>query len=210
VSVENVQEAYGRWADEYTERFASMEAVDERDRKLVSQWAGGITGRVIDAGCGPGHWTDFLNGLGCDVEGVDLTPRFVEIARSRFPGVPYRVGQLTDLGVPDHSVSGILSWYSIIHTDPVGVPRILDEFARCLRDDGTLVLGMFEGPQVEPFGHTVTTAYFWSIEEMSQRLAESGFHVEATEARTDGKRPHAAIVARRLPRRPPFTLETRG
>jgi SAM-dependent methyltransferase len=198
VSVDDVRDAYGRWSDEYADRFASTEAMHELDRKLVSQWADEITGRIIDAGCGPGQWADFLSGQGCDVEGVDLVPHFVDIARSRFPTVPYRVAELKDLGVPDRSVAGILSWYSIIHTHPDDVPRILDEFARCLCDGGTLLLGMFEGAQVEPFSHTVTTAYFWSIEEMSQRLVESGFRVEATESRADGKRPHAAIVARRV------------
>lgn len=198
MSVDDVRDAYGRRAEEYADLFASTEAMDERDRKLVSEWAGGITGRIIDAGCGPGQWADFLRGQGCDVEGVDLVPRFVDIARSRFPAVSYRVAELTDLGVPDRSVSGILSWYSVIHTDPDDLPRILGEFARCLCDGGSLLLGMFEGPQVEPFAHAVTTAYFWSIEKMSQRLVESGFQVEATETRADGKRPHAAIVARRV------------
>jgi SAM-dependent methyltransferase len=198
--VDDVREAYGRWADEYADLFASTEAMHELDRKLVSQWAGAITGRIIDAGCGPGQWTDFLHSQGCDVEGVDLVPRFVDIARSRFPGVPYRVAELADLGVPDRSVAGILSWYSIIHTDPDDVPLILGEFARCLRDGGSLLLGMCEGDEVEPFDHTVATAYFWSIEEMSQRLHASGFQVEATESRTGGKRPHAAIAARRVRR----------
>ena len=199
MGVDVVRDAYGRWADEYADLFASTEAMHELDRKLVSGWAGGVTGRIIDAGCGPGQWTDFLSGQGCDVEGVDLVPRFVDIARSRFPGVSYRVGELTDLGVPDGSVAGILSWYSIIHTDPDDVPRILGEFARCLGDGGSLLLGMVEGARVEPFAHTVTTAYFWSIEEMSQRLADAGFQVQATDRRADGKRPHAAIVARRVP-----------
>ena len=195
--VDDVRESYGRRAVEYADLFANLEAMDERDRKLVSQWAGELKGPVIDAGCGPGQWTDFLRVEGCDVEGVDLVPGFVEIARSRFPDVSYRVGELTDLGVPDGSLAGILSWYSVIHTAPDDVPAILDEFARCLRDGGGLLLGMFEGPEVEPFDHAVTTAYFWSVEEMSRRLATAGFQVEATETRADGKRPHAAIVARR-------------
>jgi len=58
---------------------------------------------------------------------------------------------------------------------------------------------MFEGTRVEPFPHAVTTAYFWPVEAMSQRLVDAGFHVEATESRVDpGKRPYAAIVARRV------------
>ncbi|MFI7065817.1 class I SAM-dependent DNA methyltransferase [Kribbella sp. NPDC050124] len=198
MSVDDVRDAYGRRAEEYADLFASTEAMDERDRKLVSQWAGELTGRIIDAGCGPGQWTDFLQRQGCDVEGVDLVPGFVDIARARFPGVSYRVGELDDLGVPDRSLAGILSWYSIIHTHPDDVPRILAEFARCLCDGGGLVLGMFEGPALEPFDHAVTTAYYWSFEEMSKRLGEAGFEVEATESRQGAKRLEATVVARRV------------
>jgi SAM-dependent methyltransferase len=198
MSVGDVRDAYGRRAEEYAALFGSQEAMHELDRTLVSRWAGELSGRMIDAGCGPGQWTDLLRSQGCDIEGVDLVPRFVTLARSRFPDSSFRVAELDELGVPDRSVAGILSWYSIIHTVPEDVPRILGEFARCLCDGGSLLLGLFEGPRVEAFPHAVTTAYFWSIEEMSQRLADAGFHVEATENRVDpGARPHAAIVARR-------------
>lgn len=199
MSVGEVRDAYGRRAEEYADLFGSQGAMHDLDRQLVLRWAGEVSGRMIDAGCGPGQWTDLLRSQGCDIEGVDLVPRFVELARSRFPGNVFRVAALDELGVPDRSVGGILSWYSIIHTDPEDVPRILGEFARCLCDGGGLLLGMFEGAQVETFPHAVTTAYFWSIEEMSQRLADAGFQVEATTSRVDpGARPQAVIVARRV------------
>ncbi|QFZ20014.1 class I SAM-dependent methyltransferase [Saccharothrix syringae] len=199
MSVDDVRDAYTRRVEDYVDLAFSPEGLHELDQRLVSRWAGGLSGRVVDAGCGPGRWTGFLRDLGCDVEGVDLVPRFVEIARSRFPGIPFRVGDLADLGVPDGSLGGILSWYSIIHTAPADVPRVLEEFARCLRDGGGLLLGLFEGTRVEPFPHAVTTAYFWSVEEMSRCLADAGFRVEATEGRVDpGRRPYVAIVARKV------------
>lgn len=198
MSVAEVRDAYGARAEEYADLAVSPEWMEEQDHRMISGWAGAVSGRLIDAGCGPGQWTDVLRRLGHDVEGVDLVPGFVDIARSRFPQTAYRVAELDDLGVADGSLAGILSWYSIIHTEPAGVPRILGEFARCLRDGGSLLLGMFEGPRVEPFPHAITTAYFWSVEEMSRRLVDAGFRVEATESRVDpGRRPHAAIVARR-------------
>ncbi|MFC6089751.1 class I SAM-dependent DNA methyltransferase [Saccharothrix lopnurensis] len=198
--MDDVRDAYGRLAEEYAELAFSAEGMPEPDVGLVSRWAEEVSGRVVDAGCGPGHWTDFLRGRGCDVEGVDLVPRFVDMARSRFPDSSFRVGRLDELGVPDRSLGGILSWYSIIHTAPEDVPRVLGEFARCLRGGGGLVLGLVEGPRVEPFPHAVVTAYHWPVEEMSRRLAEAGFRVEATTSRVDpGKRPYAAIVARRVP-----------
>ncbi|MEU5695358.1 class I SAM-dependent methyltransferase [Actinosynnema sp. NPDC020468] len=200
MSVDVVRDAYDRRADEYTDLFCSLEAMDERDRAFVSRWADALSGPVVDAGCGPGQWTDFLRRRGCDVEGVDLVPRFVDIARSRFPDSSYRVGELHDLGVADHSLAGILAWYSLIHTAPEDVPRVLAEFARCVRPDGGLVLGLFTGDRLEPFAHAVTTAHFWPLEDMTRLLAHAGFRVETTESRVEpGKRPYLAIAARRAP-----------
>lgn len=198
MSVAEVRDAYGRRAEEYAELAVTPEWMAEQDHRTICGWAGAVSGRMIDAGCGPGQWTDVLRRQGHDIEGVDLVPRFVELARSRFPDSAYRVAELDSLGVGSGSVAGILSWYSVIHTAPSDVPGILREFARCLREGGSLLLGMFEGPRIEPFPHAVTTAYFWPVEEMSQRLVDAGFVVEATESRADpGRRPHAAIVARR-------------
>ncbi|GAA1245739.1 class I SAM-dependent methyltransferase [Prauserella halophila] len=220
MSTADVRDAYGRRALEYADFACAPELMAEPDRNLVARWAASVDGRIVDAGCGPGQWTDFLRRntdehstddhtidehsvrVGSRVEGVDLVPEFVDIARARFPSTPFRVAELDALGVPDGSVAGILSWYSIIHSRPDDVPRILGEFARCLRDGGSLLLGMarqVDGSRVEPFPHAVTTAYFWPVEEMSRLLLDAGFHVEESETRDDpGHRPHAALVARRV------------
>ena len=38
-----------------------------QDREILASWAQEITGPVIDAGCGPGHWTAFLHERGIAV-----------------------------------------------------------------------------------------------------------------------------------------------
>jgi hypothetical protein len=52
--------AYSRRAVEYANLFGSMGAVHPSDRQLVDTWAEAITGPVVDAGCGPGQWTNYL------------------------------------------------------------------------------------------------------------------------------------------------------
>ncbi|GAA1208356.1 class I SAM-dependent methyltransferase [Prauserella alba] len=223
MSAGDVRDAYGRRAVEYADFACAPELMAEPDRNLVARWAATVSGAVVDAGCGPGQWTDFLrrsidvdgstdidNGDSAEhgpIEGVDLVPEFVEVARARFPVNPFRVARLDALGVADGSLGGILSWYSIIHTEPDAVPGVLAEFARCLRDGGSLLLGMarqVDGSQVEAFPHAVTTAYFWPVDVMSRLLTDAGFRVEETETRDDpGHRPHAALVATRAPRHVP-------
>lgn len=194
-----VRAAYGARADEYTAVLGSIDSTHEQDRKLVSEWSRPLVGPVLDVGCGPGHWTDFMAGQGVAAEGVDVVPEFVSRARERFPHVPFRTASLTELGVPADYAAGILAWYSLIHLSPDDMPAALRELARCTAPNGGLLVGFFEGAAVEPFPHAVTTAYYWSVDELSRYLVDAGFDVLAVHSRADpGKRSHAAIVARRV------------
>jgi ubiquinone/menaquinone biosynthesis C-methylase UbiE len=198
--IARVRDAYSERADEYVDILGSTDSVHTADRELVSTWSQGIDGPVVDAGCGPGQWTSFLHERGAEIEGIDLVPQFIVRAKERFPDVPFRVGRLEALNVPDGSLAGVLSWYSIIHMVPAEVGAALREFARCLEPGGSLLLGFFEGPVVESFAHAVVTAYRWPVDEMRRELGAAGFETIETYTRTGpGYRPHAAIVALRTP-----------
>jgi SAM-dependent methyltransferase len=195
--VDEVSDAYSRRAAEYIELFGSMSAVHPSDRQLVSTWASGIEGNVIDVGCGPGQWTNFLAELGLPAHGTDLVPEFIERARGTYPEVPFTIGSLNALDALDGSAGGILSWYSLIHHEPDTIRLPLLEFNRALRSDGTLLIGFFEGPVVEEFAHAVAPAYRWSVDDLSGELIAAGFDVVESHVRkASGQRSQAAIVAR--------------
>jgi len=190
--------AYARRAAEYTDLLGSMDAVHPSDRQLVETWAAEVDGPVIDAGCGPGHWSAHIAGRGRDVSGIDITPEFIEIARRRFPGVPFEVGRLDQLAAAPGSIGGVLAWYSLIHHDRDGVCAALAEFARVIHPGGRLLVGFFEGTELERFPHAVITAYRWPTDELSREIESAGFDVVETHTRTrTGSRTHGAIVARR-------------
>ena len=195
-----VRDAYAARALEYTNALGSIAATSTLDQNLIREWSSSVQGRVIDAGCGPGHWTAFLHELGVDVEGIDPVRPFIEQAASRFPGVPFRVASFIDLNATEGQAAGILAWYSLIHLQPAELTDVLAVFARQLEPGGSLLLGFFAGDSLEPFPHAVTTAYYWPIAEMANALAGAGFRVDETRTRTDpGSRPHAAMVARLVP-----------
>jgi SAM-dependent methyltransferase len=59
---------------------------------------GGITGRVLDPGCGTGEHTILLTGLGYDVRGIDMSPSAVAYARANAAeqGVPSAAFEVAD------------------------------------------------------------------------------------------------------------------
>jgi ubiquinone/menaquinone biosynthesis C-methylase UbiE len=181
---------------EYTSVLGAVEDMHELDRRRIERWSEQISGAVIDAGCGPGHWTAFLHQRGVEITGVDLVPEFIDSARIRFPNVPYKVSSLRALDVADGSLNGVLAWYSLIHLAPTELPQVLSELARVLGPRGHLLVGFFEGVSSEPLDHAITKAYYWSTDQMSRLLQDAGFEVLDVETRQDhGKRPHAAISA---------------
>ncbi len=194
---DTVRESYSARSQEYVDLCGSIDSTHPSDRALVSSWAATLTGPVLDAGCGPGQWTDFLAECGLAVRGIDLVPEFVERARLRYPELSFDVGAFEELDAPTESLGGVLSWYSLIHHSPQDIQTPLAEFSRVIRPGGGLLVGFFEGPTVETFDHAVTTAYRWPVAQLSQELVTAGFEVLETHTRTgSGYRPHGAITAR--------------
>lgn len=194
----SVQTSYGTRAGEYIEAVGRIEHVAVPDLALVERWARQIEGPMLDVGCGPGQWTNYLASLGIDAEGVDPVPEFIESAQATYPKGRYRIGRAEALGVDSDALGGILAWYSLIHTDPEQIHAALTEFARCLQPGGDLALGFFTGATLEPFEHAITTAYYWPVDLLASKVEAAGFIVTHSESRIDApSRSHGAILATR-------------
>ena len=101
--------AYSSRAQEYIDHLGSIASVHPSDLELVARWADQLDGPLIDAGCGPGHWTGHLAARGADVRGVDQVPEFVSHARRAHPGCRFEVGDLDALPRSPGAVAGILA-----------------------------------------------------------------------------------------------------
>ncbi len=197
VNLEQVRLAYASVADLYIELFGTSQQVHADDLAFIGRHLAGRPGTVLDLGCGPGHITGYLRSLGVDATGIDMVPEFIAHARAAHPGGRYQLGSIANLDVADHSIAGILAWYSLIHLPPQKLDGVLAEFRRAVAPAGSVVLGLFDGDEVAAFDHKVVTAYRWPVDEFSERLTRAGFtEVERLQRPREGdRRPHAAIAA---------------
>ncbi|QDE35430.1 class I SAM-dependent methyltransferase [Microbacterium foliorum] len=192
--------AYDARAAEYVELAGSIEQMDARDAAVIAAWRDATPGRLLDAGCGPGHWTEFLSEDGREARGIDLSVKFIATAKSRHPGIAFEVGSFRELPFDSDSVGGILAWYSLIHTPPADLPEIFVEFGRVLAHGGSILIGYFDGEPGEPFSHAVAPAFFWSADALAELLVDAGFTIVSSETRgrEQGEisaRPHGSLVA---------------
>lgn len=196
--------AYDARAAEYVALAGTIAQLDARDAAVIAAWRDGTAGALLDAGCGPGQWTQLLARGEREARGIDLSAAFVASARRRHPGIRFDVGSFRDLPLEERSVGGILAWYSLIHVPPADLPEILAEFARVLVPGGSLLIGFFEGEPRERFAHAIAPAYFWSADALAAVLAETGLEVVSSESRERepgevSTRPHGSLIARSTP-----------
>lgn len=197
--MDGVRRSYEAMAAQYIELFGDGGQVHTDDLALITQHLSIRPGAVLDVGCGPGHLAAHLRSLGVDATGIDLVPEFIDHARTTHRDTRYELGSMHRLPVRDRSVAGILAWYSLIHLPPDDLDDVLAELRRAMAPAGTLVAGFFDGEEVTAFEHKVVTAYYWPVDELSERLRRAGFTEVERRRRPgvalSGRRPHAAIAA---------------
>lgn len=170
---------------------------------MFAEAAREVGGPVADVGCGPGHITAHLRGLGLDAFGVDLSPRMVEIARRDHPGARFEVGSMTDLPLADGSVGGVLAFYSVIHVPDAEVPAVFAHFRRVLRPGGVVMLGFHVGDRdhlkTEGYGgHPMSLhVHRRPVERVAGWLRDAGFTLAARVLLDpDDEVPGGVLVAR--------------
>lgn len=138
--------------------------------------------RVLDVGCGPGRHSRALGALGIEVHGIDISQRFIDIARLDAPaGVTFE--RLDARALPfreefDAVISlcqGAFGLAGGAGSVPVGDPdaTVLDGMAAALRSGGRLAVSAF-------------SAYFqirW-LEDTDSFDAGAGVNHERTELRS--------------------------
>jgi trans-aconitate methyltransferase len=195
-----VRTAYSAASEQYIALHEGGIQEPDDTTALVRRHLAGLAGPVLDLGCGPGHWTAYLHALGADVTGVDMVPEFITHARTTYPGPRFQLGSMTELDAAEHSVAGILAWYSTIHLPPPQLKQALSLFRQLLTSSGRLVVGFFDsGTDVSEFDHKVITAYRWPVDTFAEQLTEAGFTEIERLQHQHAERPdrkYAAIAAR--------------
>lgn len=206
--------SYDTVASRYAEEIAGELAHKPLDRSLLAAFAEevGAGGRVLDAGCGPGHVTAHLAGLGLAMTGLDLSPAMVDLARGQHPSVDFVAGSMTALPDADGSYAGAIAFYAIIHLDAAQRAVGYRELARVLAPRGLLLVSFHVSSPDHARGDVLTMREWWGHpvelsfgfldpDEVAAGLISAGFTIAARldRAPVDGEYPsqRCYLMARR-------------
>lgn len=187
------RENYESFADRYAEMTETKPHNALYERPATRSLLPDVKGlRVLDAGCGPGVYTEWLLDHGAKVVAFDVTPRMVELTRLR---VSDRATlHVADLGQP-------LGFAADAEFDLVVCPLVLDyikdwgptfkEFARVLKPGGTLVFSC--GHPMTDFTHPDIQGpeIYYNVEQIEMTWGGFG---DPKPVITSYRRPFSAII----------------
>lgn len=156
-------------------------------RKRVAQLGFAGLGRVLDVGCGHGHWTAALAEVNDEVVGIDQSASRIGIAKevtAGFNNVTLEVGNAYPAPYPDESFDGIFCYGVFMFLDR---DKALAEFHRILKPGGRL--------------YVFTAARGWWLKMLRESWRNPALRRSALQGlSTSGVPPHSVTTrqARRL------------
>jgi ubiquinone/menaquinone biosynthesis C-methylase UbiE len=95
--------------------------------------------RLLDVGCGSGHWSRFFSSLGFEVHGVDLSLQMLFEARQNLPDCTFQAADAGALPFQENSFNKISIMAALeFMANPSSA---LQDIFRCLKDRGALLVG---------------------------------------------------------------------
>ena len=159
------------------------------DNSAQLEELGGLVGkgdRILDAGCGSGiPVARYFTGLGCEVTGIDVSGKMIELARENVPDGDFAKADILDVDYPAGSFDLIVSFYCIFHVRKSRQNRVFERFFTWLKPAGYSYFtlageGYTNKPHFEGtmrFGdHLLPYAHF-TEEQYRKMLSGDGFDV---------------------------------
>ncbi|WP_245550686.1 class I SAM-dependent methyltransferase [Nocardia niigatensis] len=203
----NVRMSYDTVAAGYAELTRHLLDETPEERAVLMLFADLVRaqggGPVADVGCGAGRITAHLCQLGVDTFGIDLSPRMIEVARRDHPDLRFDVGTMTNLALADHSMAGLVAWYSLIHVPNDEIGSVFAHFRRVLRPGGSLLIGFHVGDEsqlkTQGYGGHPMNLYVHrrQHDQMRTWLDDAGFLVETHRTLTSAESDLGGIILAR-------------
>ena len=149
IYMDNSQKAvhvYNQIAEDYANVFSEpSEHIDEFLELLPTN------GKILDVGCGNGVDCMYVKNKGFKIVGVDMSEKMLDIARSKYPEIEFRLGDMRSLQFDQNEFDGIIASCSLIHIPKKDIPKTLGQFTRFLKHGGAIYIQLQSGTSEEVF-----------------------------------------------------------
>ena len=137
---------------------------------------------ILEIGCGPGRDAAIFSSRGFQVTGIDITPNFIKMAKSRVPAGKFFVMDVLDMKFNKGSFDGVWAVASLHHLKRDDFSRAISMACSALKKGGILFLtlkaGIGEGfEHSSNYGNRPRFFTYFSKAELKSVLQACGFEI---------------------------------
>jgi len=201
-------ESWNKVASLYEEHFMDLdlyndtydvfcEAIEKSDSK------------ILEIGCGPGNITKYMLSKrpDFDLEGIDIAPNMIELARKNNPDATFRVMDSRNIDQLQTKYDGIICGFCIPYLSKSDCSKLIKDNKKLLSEKGILYLSFIEGDYEKSgfqSGSSGDKVYFYyhALDVMQADLSANGFEIISINhkdyTRKDGTSEiHTILIARK-------------
>lgn len=141
------KEYYDKNADNWVSNKIHTFYADSAFRAFVKYLRKGD--KILDVGCGHGREVPLFLGIGHELlyEGLDISEKFIEIAKSRYPQLKFHLGNLLDVETLPSGFDGFWAASTLQHIPAEDWPVMLENLEHVMK---AAAIGYFSVPNDRP------------------------------------------------------------
>ena len=134
--------AYNYLAEKYDREWS-----EKPDMELVNKFMDCLPehAKILDVGCGPGHYSKLFSSNGHSVIGIDSSEKMLLVAKRRNPNLAFRLLDMNELDYEPNSFDAIWVCSSFPHIHISDASSVLCNFRVILNKDGLLFINAIIG-----------------------------------------------------------------
>lgn len=185
---QNILGVYNKYAQQYFDKFSKMNLYND----TYDAWCESVKtvdARILEIGCGPGNVTSYMLSKRPDfqIEGIDLAPKMVELAKANNPTADYRVMACQDILSLQSTFDAIMCAFCIPYISKEEVSMLIADCAQMINGDGNFYISAMiddysrSGLEKGSFtGADELYIYYHEEAHLKNELATNGFEIEQT------------------------------
>ena len=180
---EQTKQAHDAIANKYYELYKD----DKSDLMYFDEFLSQCKNKILDLGCGMGHYSTYMYNKGFNVTGIDFSKEMLKIAKKNNNHIEFIEADICDLSkLENNKYDGIVMAYVLQHLSKEEVKRLFDEINNHLQPESKLLLFLREGNSVleelEPinpkFKYVINE---YTMEEIGPLLNTKGWEIMKAE-----------------------------
>ncbi|WP_026705306.1 class I SAM-dependent DNA methyltransferase [Flavobacterium soli] len=165
--------------------------------------------KILEIGCGPGNITKYMLSKrpDFDLEGIDIAPNMIELAKKNNPNATFRVMDSRNIDQLKTEYDGIICGFCIPYLSKSDCSKLVKDIKNLFSEKGILYLSFIEG-DYEKSGYQSGSSgdqvyfYYHDLESIQTDLSENGFEITNIShkdyTRKDGTSEiHTILIARK-------------